>query len=60
MATIELGSFNIYLGIVINALCTGIGMGCGIAIGTWISNNHLLKLPKRIRKVFGMKKRRKR
>jgi len=55
MATIELGSFNIYLGIVLNALATGIGMGCGIAIGSWISNKHLLKLPKKIRRMLKIK-----
>ena len=60
MATIELSSFNIYLGIVLNALFTGIGMGMGIAIGTYLSNNHLLKLPKRIRKMLKIKKRRRR
>lgn len=56
--TIELQNFNVYLGIVLNALFTGIGMGCGIAIGTWISNNHILKLPKKIKKMLKRKRKR--
>ena len=51
MTTIELQSFNVYLGIALNALFAGLGTGIGIAIGSYLSNNHLLKLPKRLKKL---------
>lgn len=58
MVTIEVSSFNIYLGIILNSLATGLGMGAGIALGTWISNNHILKLPKKIKKMLKRKRKR--
>jgi hypothetical protein len=56
MTTINLESFNVYLGIVLNALFVGFGTGAGIAIGTAISKNHILKFPNKIKKAFRKKR----
>jgi predicted choloylglycine hydrolase len=56
MTTIELSSFNVYLGIALNALFAGLGTGIGIALGSYLSNKHILNLPKRIKKMLKRKK----
>ena len=48
MTIVDLGSFNVYWGIILNALCTGIGMGAGLAIGTYLINKHFLGRQKEV------------
>jgi len=45
---IVLDNFNIYFGIVINAIFTGLG----VAIGTYLADNHIIKRGKKIIKRF--------
>ena len=41
---IVLDNFNVYFGIVINAIFTGLG----VAIGTYLANNHIIKHGKKM------------
>ena len=53
---IVLDNFNIYFGVVVNALFTGIG----VALGSYIANSHVIKnitkLKKKIKKNIKRKK----
>ena len=41
-------SFSVYLALIINGICTGLG----VALGTWIAQNHIIGKTKKLIKRF--------
>jgi hypothetical protein len=55
---IDTSQLNVYWLIIVNAICTGVGMGVGMGIGSYISNHGIIKGFRRLKKRM-LKKRRK-